>query len=73
MTLYNYENVLQMTKQLNLSEQLQLLENLSQMVRRQIEVVGETSSILELDGLGADIWQNIDVRNYLDQERNSWD
>ncbi|MCA9995688.1 MAG: hypothetical protein KDE56_08080 [Anaerolineales bacterium] len=73
MTLYQYKNVLQMTKQLNLAEQLQLLETLSQIVRRQIEVNGEMPSILELDGLGADIWQNLDIQNYLDQERDSWD
>lgn len=73
MTLYKYENVLQLTKQLTLSEQLQLLENLSQMVRRQVELTEKPASILELDGMGADIWQNIDVQDYLEQERNSWD
>ncbi len=30
------------------------------------------SSILELQGLGKEIWQNIDVQAYIDQERASW-
>ena len=30
------------------------------------------SSILELQGLGKETWQNIDVQAYIDQERASW-
>jgi hypothetical protein len=29
-------------------------------------------SILELDGLGKEIWQDVDVDTYIDQERKSW-
>lgn len=30
-------------------------------------------SILELEGLGKELWQGIDVDQYLEEERNSWD
>jgi hypothetical protein len=29
-------------------------------------------SILELKGLGKEIWEGIDAQTYLDQERRSW-
>ncbi|MDR0587545.1 MAG: hypothetical protein LBG61_01000 [Burkholderiales bacterium] len=28
--------------------------------------------ILELEGLGREIWQDIDAQDYVNQERNSW-
>lgn len=70
MTLSTYDQVLQMTRHLNLPEQLQLLETLSRIVREQ---VSPSHSIMELEGLGADVWQGLDVQTYLDQERNSWE
>jgi hypothetical protein len=30
-------------------------------------------SILELEGLGADLWKKIDVEKYIRKERKSWD
>lgn len=33
----------------------------------------ETLSILELGGLGKEIWKGIDPAAYIDEERRSWD
>ncbi|MFQ5420239.1 MAG: hypothetical protein ACE5EY_07740 [Anaerolineae bacterium] len=71
MTLSTYENIVQMTKRLSLSEQLRLLEKLSGMVRHQVEKP-QSHSIMELEGLGAEIWQGIDAQTYVNQERDSW-
>ena len=30
-------------------------------------------SLLELEGLGADIWQGIDAQQYVDELRKEWD
>jgi hypothetical protein len=30
-------------------------------------------SIIELEGLGKEIWNGVDVEKYIDEERNSWD
>ena len=31
------------------------------------------TSIMELEGLGADIWKGIDAQDYVHKERESWD
>lgn len=33
----------------------------------------EVTSILELQGLGKDLWRRLDVDRYLQEERSSWD
>ena len=30
-------------------------------------------SVMELEGLGADIWKGVDAQEYVLKERNSWD
>jgi hypothetical protein len=30
-------------------------------------------SILELEGLGMEVWKDVDVEKYIEEERNSWD
>ena len=35
--------------------------------------VQERTSILELRGLGKDLWEGIDPAEYIEQERASWD
>ncbi len=72
MTMATYEQILRLTKGLNLPEQLQLLEALTRMVRHQVEKT-ESHNIMDLEGLGAEIWQGIDAQDYVNQERASWD
>ncbi len=72
MTMATYERILDMTKRLNLPEQLRLLEALTRMVRYQVEKP-PSHSIMDLEGLGAEIWQDIDAQAYVNQERASWD
>lgn len=71
MTLESYDRTLDMAKQLALPEQLRLLEDLTRIVRRQVDK--KTYSIMDLEGLGADIWQGIDAQKYINEERASWD
>lgn len=33
----------------------------------------QPSSLMELEGLGREAWQGVDVDEYLRQERSSWD
>lgn len=53
------------------TEQLQLLEDLAGILRRQ-GVGRQTRSILELQGLGKEVWRDIDAEQYVDRERDSW-
>ena len=73
MTLETYDHTLNMARRLALPEQLQLLEDLTRMVRRRVSYKPKTYSIMELEGLGAEIWQGIDAQAYVNQERASWD
>ncbi|MBK9124136.1 MAG: hypothetical protein IPM16_13610 [Chloroflexi bacterium] len=64
-------DILQQAKGLSLQEQRDLVRLLSESIRH-----GEESrkhSILELAGLGADIWKGIDAQDYVDQLRREWD
>jgi len=72
MAMSTYDQVLKMTKRLNLPEQLQLLETLSRMVRDQV-TEAKPHTIMELEGLGAEIWRDVDAQAYVDQERASWE
>ncbi len=66
-----YEEILIQIQQLDPGEQLRLLETLAALVRRRMTVQSQ-HSILELQGLGKEIWQGIDAQAYIDRERDSW-
>jgi len=62
--------ILEHAKTLSKHERKELLKAL-------IDTLGdapeEQRSILELRGLGKEIWQGIDAQEYVDQLRNEWD
>lgn len=66
-----YAQALELIPKLELSEQLQLLQVLAQNVEWRI-APRKRRSILELEGLGAEIWEGIDAQTYVDRERDSW-
>jgi len=71
-TMTTYQNVLGLAKQLAPVEQLQLLESLAIWVRQELrQPIG--INILELQGLGKEIWRGMDAQEYINQERASWD
>jgi len=66
-----YYEILNRVQRLTPADQLRLLEELAALVRRQV-MIRPRRSILELQGLGKEIWQGIDVQEYVDRERASW-
>lgn len=58
-------------QQLDLVDQIHLIEELATMVRLRM-TSGHRHSILELQGLGKEIWRGIDAQEYIDRERASW-
>ncbi len=72
MTSEAYRKVLQMARELPAEEQLQLIEDLISRVRHRVQAK-PTHSIMELEGLGKEIWEGVDVEKYINDERNSWD
>ncbi len=72
MSTYIYEEILERIQLLTPDEQLRLLADIATMLREQVTAEPQ-HSIMELKGLGKEVWQGIDVEKYIDEERNSWD
>ncbi len=61
--------------QLPLLEQLRLVALISQKwIRRSDDMADKAPrSIMELHGLGKEIWQDVDAQDYVDSLRQEWD
>lgn len=66
-----YNEVLSQARSLTPDEQLRLIEDLISIVRHRVTPKPKRS-ILELEGLGKEIWNGIDAQEYVNQERDSW-
>ena len=66
-----YQSILRNVERLSREEQLQLVADLAQYLRDHEQPEARTS-ILELQGLGKEIWCGIDAQEYVDRERASW-
>lgn len=67
------DQALRASEQLSLPDQLRLISLLSERLRQQVDPTQSTLDILESAGLGAEIWQSIDVDAYIREERASWE
>jgi len=71
-TSISYNDYVKGIEFLNVEEQLTLLQIISAGLKKSIGK-RRKSSIMELEGLGADLWKDIDAQWYVQQERRSWD
>ncbi len=62
------DSMLREIKKLEAEEQIKLLEELIFMLKSKMK----KRSILELKGLGRDVWEAVDVEKYIESERSSW-
>ena len=67
-----YQDILTRVERLSPAEQLQLMEQLAALLRHRVAPQSR-HSIMELQGLGKEIWGDIDAQPYVHQERDSWD
>lgn len=67
----NYNQIISEIKTLNLPDQLRLLEEMATLIRQKTMKI-KPRSILELKGKGKDVWQGVNVKAYIDEERSSW-
>ena len=65
----SYQDIRRRVEELTPDEQIRLLEELAVLVHRRSS---PPRSILELQGLGKEIWRGIDAQQYVDRERDSW-
>lgn len=69
----NYHEVRRLAESLTPEEQLRLIEELSRLMRQRVTLTPKPKhSILELEGLGKELWNGIDAQEYVNQERDSW-
>lgn len=66
-----YQDIRRQVETLTPDEQLRLLEELAVLVRRRMSPKTRRS-IMELEGLGKEMWQGIDAQEYVNQERAEW-
>lgn len=57
---------------LPISEQLKLIEKVAQQLAVRNDEPQKTRSIMELHGLGAEIWQGVDAQEYVNKLRDEW-
>jgi hypothetical protein len=71
----NHEAILESVRRLNPEEQLELLGAIASTLREaliQLRQDHHLHSLLELKGLGKEIWRGVDAQKYINRERNSW-
>lgn len=72
----SYETVLREVESLSETEQLRLVAQVSERLHRHASSESSaresSTSILDLQGLGSDIWQGQDAQDYVNHERSSW-
>ena len=69
----SYDDYIKGIDSLKPEEQLSLVEMISANLKRTLKKRRVKHSIMELEGLGADIWKGIDAQKYVCKERESWD
>jgi hypothetical protein len=69
MTNTPYQEAIRQVQSLSPADQRGLLAEIA----GQLEILPEqTTSILQLQGLGKEIWRDMDAQEYVNQERDSW-
>lgn len=66
-----HKKILEEVEKLDQAEQLRLLEQIAVLIRNKT-TMKTRRSILEIQGMGKDVWKNIDPQKYVDKERDSW-
>ena len=71
MTVLEYRDLLAQVSHLSQQEKADLLVELASQLRDDSRKT-QKRSILELRGLGKEIWAGIDAQEYVNRERDSW-
>jgi len=69
----SYNDYVQGIQRLTPEELLSLLGIISANLKKTLQKKNAKHNIMELEGLGAEIWEGIDAQEYVRKERESWD
>jgi len=67
------QEIIAEARKLSIEERQQLMRVLMDLPEPEVSEVTQQYSILDLAGLGAEIWQDIDAQAYIDTLRDEWD
>lgn len=67
-----YHRMMDEIRRLSAQEQLDLLEGITALLRSALPPQPK-HNLLELEGLGAQIWRGVRAQDYVAQERIAWD
>ena len=70
--LQRWETVLEAVESLSPADQIKLIRELLLRLQGTIAPSGETIDLLSLSGAGAELWKQVDVQRYINEERDSW-
>ena len=65
-----YEDARKLIEGLGPSDQLRLIAEITSRLTGAVD--GHPRSMMELEGLGREVWEGVDVDDYLRRERSSW-
>lgn len=69
---YTYEEAWHYVRRLKPEDQLQLFKEIATSVLPKAKIV-QKHNVMEFEGIAKDFWQGIDVKQFIEEERNSWD
>lgn len=77
MTTYAYNDVfsdvLNRVEKLSPEEQARLVEELTKIIQQRTAAHTEKHNVMEFRGMAGDFWKGVDVKKFIEEERNSWD
>lgn len=71
MSTYAYQDILNRIQKLPTQEQLKLMEDLAAIIRQQAPIQPR-KRVLEYEGVGQEAWKGVDVKEFINQERDAW-
>ena len=69
----DFEDYVRGIERLKPDEQLSLIKIISARLKKTLKRKRIKHRVMELEGLGAQIWKDIDAQRYVCEERKSWD
>jgi hypothetical protein len=67
-----YDEIAAALPSLETEEQIDLLEVLTIALKKSVRKKKRKHSLMELEGLGAEVWSGVNVEQFLRSERDSW-
>lgn len=68
-----YEEALKYVIRLSDEDKLELFKFLANVLLPKIKIAAPQHNVMEFRGIAGDAWKGVDIKQYIEEERNSWD